>query len=469
MSGQLGSEDTASLQLKSRSSLLKAYTSEFPRKMTHVAMLGFAFSLRYLSPMQTLLCASAACLFNLYCLPRIGRQLLRQSERNPFSSGPFCYSLSVLILTLIFFRYLHIVAAAWAVMALGDGAASWRRSPPRFAIPWNREKSVLGSVRFIVFGSFGATALLAWVLRFSSQTRFSLAELFAVSVTATVCCAVIESLPWRLNDNLTVPLAGGLLFFLMLHTPMTSVLRSHSFKYDLLMGFLANLILGFAAWLLGWVRGAGAVAGGILGSVIFAFLGWRGLILLLTFLILGSLSTKLGYHSKNQLGISQRHHGARGAKEALANVALPALLAVLASVGPTGALFLIGFVSALAAATSDTVSSELGQWLGGRPYLITNFSRVRPGTNGAITLAGTVLGIGAASLLGLIALCTQLISLSQFWIVQIAGLAGNLADSFLGASLEGANGIDNETVNFLNTLVGACTGMALEWGIHLKA
>lgn len=431
-------------------------------------MLGFAFSLRYLSPFQALLCAFGACAFNLWCLPHAGNgRILRQSEKSPLRSGPFYYSFSVLILILIFFRSLHIVAAAWAVMALGDGTASLSgKLSQGFPIPWNPQKSILGSMRFVVFGTLGAVSLLLWTLRASPQAQFSLAEVITVCLGVTICCAVIESLPWKLDDNFTVPLAAGVLFFLLLNTSLLSLLSTQEFSRALARGFLMNLILACVAWLLGWIRVSGAIAGIPLGTLIFVFLGTRGLSLLLVFLILGSLSTKLGYRSKRELGMPQSHRGARGAKEVLANGVLPALLAALASVTSNGNLFLVGFVSALAAAAADTVSSEIGQWVGGEPFLITNFARVRPGTNGAITAKGTLFGILAACLLGLLALQLRMISPTQFWIVQIAGLVGNLTDSLLGASVEGKDGIDNETVNFLNTLAGAGTGMALEWWIH---
>jgi len=349
-------------------------------------------------------------------------------------------------------------------MALGDGTAGLGgRRPPRFPIPWNPRKSILGSIRFVIFGTVGAIAVIVWTLRSSPHIQFSLAQIISVCLVVSICGAMVESLPWKLDDNLTVPFAAGVLLFLLLHTSLLSVLRSQDFSRSLISGLLVNIVLAFGAWLLGWIRVSGGIAGVLLGTSIFVFLGARGLSLLLVFLVLGSVSTKLGYRSKSKLGVRQSHCGARGAKEALANGALPAMLAVLASVASNADLFLVGFVSALAAATADTVSSEIGQWIGGDPLLVTNFARVRPGTNGAITVKGTLCGIIAVCLLGLVALQLRMISPTQFWVVQIAGLAGNLADSVLGASLEGSDGIDNETVNFLNTVAGAGTGMVLEW------
>ena len=183
---------------------------------------------------------------------------------------------------------------------------------------------------------------------------------------------------------------------------------------------------------------------------------------MLCFFFFGSLSTQMGYHYKRELGISQSKRGARGAREVLANGVVPAVLSILAAVTGHGPLFVVGFVSALAAATSDTVSSEIGQWIGGEPILITNLARASRGSDGAVTLKGSLAGAFAALTLSSIAFQIGLVNQAQFWVVQVAGLIGNLVDSFLGATIEGKQGIDNEMVNFLNTLTGAGVGIALD-------
>lgn len=428
-------------------------------------MLGFAFLLRYLSPQEAFLCALAACLFNLYLLPQFGaRRIFRESENEPIRSGPFYYSLSVLVLILLFPQHLYIVAAAWGVMALGDGSASLcGTTTSRFWIPWNPQKTITGAMGFIFFGSVGASALLFWTLPQFPQLYLSPREIVGLSCTVSICCAVVESLPWKVSDNLSVPLAAGLLFYLFIDTSLLTMLRTCAFWTHLGLGLLVNIFLALIAWFFGWVRISGCQAGIFVGTLIFGFQGWRGLVILLCFFIFGSVSTKMGYHYKRELGISQSESkgDARGAKEVLANGIVPAMLSILAAVTNESRLFLVGFTSALAAATADTVSSEIGQWIGGEPILITNLARVPRGSNGAVTLKGSLAGVFAALTLSFTALQIGLINQTQFWIVQVAGLIGNLMDSFLGATIEGKEGIDNEVVNFLNTLTGAGVGIAL--------
>ena len=240
------------------------------------------------------------------------------------------------------------------------------------------------------------------------------------------------------------------------------MLRTYSFWTHLGLGLLVNIFLALIGWLFGWVRASGCQSGILVGTLIFGFQGWRGLAILLCFFFFGSLSTQMGYHYKRELGISQSKRGARGAREVLANGVVPAVLSILAAVTGHGPLFVVGFVSALAAATSDTVSSEIGQWIGGEPILITNLARASRGSDGAVTLKGSLAGAFAALTLSSIAFQIGLVNQAQFWVVQVAGLIGNLVDSFLGATIEGKQGIDNEMVNFLNTLTGAGVGIALD-------
>ena len=133
------------------------------RKIVHMSMLIFAFLLPYLNWMQAAGCALLALMFNVVILPRLGADLGKGSAATPESTdsslaplsvaktgssvwtGIVIYPVSVLALILLYRHDLHIVAATWAIMALGDGAAGVAGSALRGpALPWNREKSWSG-------------------------------------------------------------------------------------------------------------------------------------------------------------------------------------------------------------------------------------------------------------------------------------------------------------------------------------
>ena len=108
----------------------------------------------------------------------------------------------------------------------------------------------------------------------------------------------------------------------------------------------------------------------------------------------------------------------------------------------------------MAAALSDTLSSELGG-LYDNPRLITTLERVPPGTDGGVTWQGEVFGLlGAVVVAGVAFGLLPGVSPLGAATVAAGGLVGMTIDSLLGATVEGP-GFGNEAVNFAATLVGA--------------
>src|SRR3954447_767871 len=124
-----------------------------------------AFSLRYLGPFWAAVLAAGALGFNLFLLPHVGgRKLWREHEVSAGSSaGIILYPLAVLLLILVFYQRLEVAAAAWGILAFGDGMASVvGMSIGRRKLPWNPRKSWAGSFAYILFGTLAAAVLLVW-------------------------------------------------------------------------------------------------------------------------------------------------------------------------------------------------------------------------------------------------------------------------------------------------------------------
>ena len=228
------------------------------------------------------------------------------------------------------------------------------------------------------------------------------------------------------------------------------------------IALLANLGFGGLAWWRGAVSRSGFVGGVVVGTTILACGGWGPWALLSGFFVFGSLATRLGYARKHREGLAQEDSGRRGSKHALANCGTALGLSVAAAVWPAqAALFGLGIAAAFATALSDTLGSEVGQLYGRTPILPTTFRRVPPGTEGAVSVEGTVAGIVGSLVLGAIGWFFGVYGPGGIALVGVGAFAGTLVESYVGAIWGREARIGNESMNFLNTVVGAGVAIAL--------
>jgi uncharacterized protein (TIGR00297 family) len=177
--------------------------------------------------------------------------------------------------------------------------------------------------------------------------------------------------------------------------------------------------------------------------------------------LLAFATTRLGYRHKQFLGTAERRSG-RSASQVLANLGTSAACGVGSILAGRPELWLLALSAALAEAAADTVSSEYGQASGDTAYLITSWVVVPAGTNGGISLPGTVAGIAAAVLLALVCAAAGLIPRRWIAIPITAGTLGMFTDSYLGAWLERRGRLNNDQVNFLSTVAAAVLAAVFE-------
>ena len=232
--------------------------------------------------------------------------------------------------------------------------------------------------------------------------------------------------------------------------------------------------LGLLVWATRAATPGGALAGAItVATFALATPGWHSALWPLAALMLLTLAgTRLGGRTKEHFGLAEDHRG-RTAAQVMANLGVAACAAMLLTLSPEqgrilGSAHLFGhsrllrlaLVAALAEAAADTLSSELGQVLGGEPRLLTSFARVPRGTDGAITVAGTLCGWAAAAIVVIVAslalgpgrnrgLDSELREAALLW---IAAILGALFDSLLGAVCERRRWLNNDAVNMFSTL-----------------
>ena len=205
---------------------------------------------------------------------------------------------------------------------------------------------------------------------------------------------------------------------------------------------------------------------GILGTVLWGAMAWRGWLAVVTYLVLGSLVTKLGFAKKQELGLAEGRGGRRGPENVWGSAFTGLVLALLiaARIGsPT--LLLIGFSASFAAKLADTFGSEIGKRWGRTTLLITNLRPVPAGTEGAVSVEGTLASALGSLLMTLVMAGLGLLpSGAAFLLVLLVGFVATLLESLLGAVGQGRwPWLSNELVNGLQTAWAAGLAMIAAW------
>jgi uncharacterized protein (TIGR00297 family) len=218
-------------------------------------------------------------------------------------------------------------------------------------------------------------------------------------------------------------------------------------------------IFALFAWLVRGVTVSGACAGAVVALALFRGAGWGGFLALSSVFFLTWAATRVGYRRKQTLGMAEAQKGRDGA-QVFANLAIAAGCALVGGFRPHPRLA-AALAASLAEAAADTVSSEFGQALGGRPRLVTNWRRVETGTDGAITLLGTLAGTAAAALVSFVCALAGVLGKHQAKLTLWAAVIGMMTDSVLGATLERRGLVGNNTVNLLSTAIAASVALWL--------
>ena len=433
-------------------------SNELLRKAVHIAFGLFALSLAWIPWWAAAAVAAAAVLGNWLVLHRIVGTSIARHERG-WDAGIVLYPLAVLILIVIFRHDLRIAAVAWAALAFGDGFATiigQRIGGAR--LPWNPDKTWAGFIGFVIAGYI--PTYVVWHVLNDSPTWL---PNWLIVLGTMIAAAIAESLDLGVDDNLTVPAAAATAAFLL-----SSLLPPHlQLEREQLVLVLVNAALAVFGYAVRSVDVSGMIGGWILGSILIVFGGPPLYYALLAFFILGTLTTKMGYRRKAAAGLAQERGGRRGFGHAFANVGVAAICAIAAAFD-RGTLFVMAGIASLATAAADTVASEVGQLVGKRTFLPWSLRLVPRGTEGAISLEGTVAGVLAAALVSVVAVFTLASSSPRFTLDMSSLLIGPIllltACAFIGSYVESLVGtwnrirnlgVVNGALNFFNTAVGA--------------
>jgi uncharacterized protein (TIGR00297 family) len=213
---------------------------------------------------------------------------------------------------------------------------------------------------------------------------------------------------------------------------------------------------------------AGYLNAWLLGVIVWGTLGWQGYIVVMFYFLVGSAVTRIGIKQKEAEGIAEKRSGARGPE----NVWGSALTATICALGTLlvdssmRELLVLAYVASFSTKLSDTSASEIGKAYGKNTFLITTLQPVARGTEGAISLEGTIAGIIASAAIAFLAWGIGAIDgLGVVWCIFAAFIATTI-ESLIGASLQDKfDWLTNELVNIINTLIGAIASilLALAW------
>lgn len=399
-------------------------------------------SIPFLAVMALSLITSHGPLFDLFAFPA------DYEEGRLYGLASFCLATAGLtMLTLQFGLSLPVFIASVFLLVYGNLAEKVARQ-------FTQAPFVL----MVVFtGTAFCTGLFGQVLTTAiMDTALSVSLAVFLAASGSLLAALLRSVLFERDDPIvmfTVALALWLFADLPLGLDLTHVVGA----------LCITLVFGYLSYALETASVTGMLSGVLLAllTVVLGDYGWFAV--LISFFAVGGLATKFRYETKQHRGLAQENEGARGGGNVLANSAV-ALLAVIGAaahttLGVPESMFLFAFTGAIAAAMSDTLSSEIGG-LFGPPRLLTTMRPVQPGTDGGVTWQGIVAGAGGAGIVAAIAVAFFDFGMLGTGIIVSAGIIGMMVDSLLGATVEGSL-LDNMTVNFLATLVAAIVAVVL--------
>jgi len=227
---------------------------------------------------------------------------------------------------------------------------------------------------------------------------------------------------------------------------------------------------------------SGAVAAFLIGAASLAA-GWRWGAFLILWFTTASLFSRSGRLRKaRHVDDVVDKHGARDARQVFANGAVFAGCALANLLWPD-AQWSVAAAASLAAAGADTWATEFGTWIRSDAWSIRTLQRVTAGTSGAVTSVGTTAMFAGAAAYAALAAALQLVP-PQVWLtVALGAICGATADTIAGAWVQerrwcgrcerpteqvrhrcgdrtdvtgGVRGLDNDLVNALATILGAC-------------
>jgi uncharacterized protein (TIGR00297 family) len=200
------------------------------------------------------------------------------------------------------------------------------------------------------------------------------------------------------------------------------------------LAFVLAITGSFLAFILNWLTLDGVLAAILFGVVAYGLGDLTGAAVVVSFFISSSLISKDLISEESLLDKKFRRNGL----QVWSNGFWFAIWTIIWFMTKEHA-FLIAAVASISFATADTWASEIGgHRVKGKTWMLTTFKKVKPGTDGGISIIGTVASLTGAFFIGAIYwLVNAESSWYAFLLIALSGFTGSFIDSLFGAVIQG--------------------------------
>ncbi len=357
----------------------------------------------------------------------------------------------------------YIVLAAFAIAAVGNHKSSFSETDSDSDYISRRTRikkksfSMLWSSAFLALRIVAAFLAAGWIV-YWQYMPVSYNLVFFIAVIGAVTGSLFESIPSKIDKNISVPLGAGMTMWIF------EEFRFWVPPQKLLIALGFSFLLGWLAYRAKIADISALLSAALLGLLIIVFSGLSWFLLLLTFFILGGGFTRYKFSYKKAIGIAQAKDGIRSYENVFSNSTAALVLAVAYGVFPEHSLPIIyAYMGTVATATGDTLASEIGTTAKGRPRMITTLKLSEPGADGAVSSLGEFAALFGSAVIGLLGYVLGVSDnlLLSVLITTAGGFLGTNMDSLLGATLQKNGTLSNSGVNFLATFAGALVSICL--------
>lgn len=402
----------------------------------------------------------------LYKKPLPGSREMLSNEINSGVVSARNLAISVFLMLLIssIFEFtghsfpLYVIGACIAIATFGSSSATFIRHRKELQLISRKEGDVENesyllpsSIMLLAVGIFTAYAAGFWISSWQGINAGS-NMIFFLAVIGSITGALFESIPSKIDNNISVPLGAGMTMWLF-----------SSFGYSvpaqqMFLALIFSLVLAYIAYRAKIADISALLGAALLGVLVIVFSEIFWFILLLTFFILGGAFTKYKYKYKESIGLAQSKGGVRSYENVFSNSTAALVLAILYGIYPQySELIIFAYLGTVATATGDTLASEIGTTARSQPIMITTLKPAKAGIDGAVTILGEIAALLGAMVIGILPVIFGKVDsvLPVILITTAGGFLGTNIDSLLGATLQNRGLLSNSGVNFVATFAGA--------------